>query len=156
MMHRFRFLSFLLLIAAIAGFAACSEKGAAPSAYVVVRDGDSGAGEVLGRLVRTLDEGYEIEAQDVAVVAKEGVSIEFWSASDGKGVVCLKAPGTAPVYSAPGAESTVIGTAVYEEGYCPECYECLGYTRGWFRISLEGKEGYISEDVAVWDFVDRN
>ena len=124
----------------------------APAAYVVL-DND---GVLLGRLVRTLDEGYETEAQDTAIVPKENARIEFWSARDGRGVVSLKNPGSETVFAFPDAESNVLGEATYEQGFCPECYPCLGYRRGWFRIEFEGKEGFISEEAAEWDFADRN
>ena len=134
----------------------------APTAFVALEGGN-----VLGQLTRTLDEGYEIEAQDTVILPKEGIMIELWSAWDGKGIVCLKKPGTEPVYATPrktAAEgdktdadtAKIIGTASYEEGYCPDCYPCLGYTRGWFKIDFGGKAGYIREDAAVWDFADRN
>ena len=122
----------------------------APGCYVALEEG-----EVLGQLVRTLDEGYEIEAQDVAVRPKEGICIEFWSAWDGKGVVFLQEPGTAPVHADADAGSEVIGTVVYEEGYCPDSYPCLGYTPGWFKIESGASEGFVPEAVCSWDFADR-
>lgn len=122
----------------------------APTAYVAVRDGD-----VLGMLVKTFDDSYVIEAQDTCRISKRSVDIELWSAYDGKGVVFLKEPGTSVVYENPDVDSAVLGTMMYEEGYVPETYTCLGYEPGWLKVSLDGKAGYVQETLVDWDFVCR-
>ena len=122
----------------------------APEALVALR-----GQELLGKLVQTTDDCYIVEIQDYVSVPKEGVHIERWTAADGKGVVFLKQCGQAPVHSGPDAHSSVIGTAVYEQGCCPDSYKCLGYKNGWFRISFDSRTGYIAEDFVLWDFVDR-
>ena len=121
-----------------------------PACYVAL-EGE----ELLGQLTRTLEEGYEIEAQDKIVKSKEGIDIEFWSAWDGKGVVFLTNPGSAPVFSAADTSGEVIGSLVYEDGFCPESCRCLGYKSGWFKIECQGMEGYVSEEVTTWDYADR-
>ena len=111
---------------------------------------------MLGQVVATLDDAYEIEAQDKVTVQKEGVRVELWAAADGKGVVALRSPGSAPVHSAADAGSEVVGTLVWEDGFCPVCLPCLGYEAGWFKVDLDGREGYLPETLATWDFADRN
>lgn len=123
----------------------------APNAIVALKDG-----KLLGQLMKSYDDKYLIEAQDTASVSKTGVSIEVWSAYDGAGVVCLKTPGTRPVYSAPDTSSESVGDMVYESGMCPECYPCKGYRPGWFCIALGKSEAYIQEEYAEWDFTDRH
>ena len=122
----------------------------APGCFVAM-EGD----ELLGQLLRTFDDSYEIEAQDVAVCPKDGISIEYWSAWDGKGVVFLKNPGSASVHSDADAGCEVIGEILYDEGYCPESYPCLGYKPGWFKVEFCGSEGFVSESLCTWDFADR-
>lgn len=124
---------------------------AAPGEYVALKDG-----KVLGQLIRIREDSYLVEVQDSVSVPKDGVDIEYWSAADGKGVVFLKDFGKQPVYELPDSTSRVIGKAVYDEGYCPDTYRCLGYKPGWLRVKLDGnRTGYISENVTDWDYEDR-
>jgi len=122
----------------------------APNSVVALKEG-----RVLGQLYKILDDSYVIEAQDTASVSKEGVEIEIWSACDGKGVVFLNDPGKINVYENNDTTSPVLGEAVYEEGYCPETYRCLGYLPGWFKIKFETGEGFVQEELCSWDFEDR-
>lgn len=51
--------------------------------------------------------------------------------------------------------SGAVGTLVYEEGYVPETYRCLGYRDGWFKVGLtDGVVGYVNEKYIVWDAID--
>jgi len=50
-------------------------------------------------------------------------------------------------------DSGAVGTMVYEEGYVPEVYKCLGYISGWFLTEIDGQTGYIQEDLVTWDAV---
>lgn len=122
----------------------------APTAYVAVKDG-----EVQGRLVKTLEDSYLVEIQDSVNIPKDGVDIQLWSAYDGKGVAFPKNPGSYPVFSQPDEDAGTIGEIIYESGYVPDAFNCLGYTRGWFRIGFEGAEGYLKEEDSDWDFVNR-
>lgn len=122
----------------------------APSMFVVLRDD-----EPLGQLIKTMEDCYEIETQEITEIPKEGVEVRHWSAYDGKGVVYPKNPGTVQVYAEPSADAQFIGEIKYEEGFCPDTFKCLGYVRDWFRIEYNGVEGYVEEKVAEWDFADR-
>ena len=121
----------------------------APCAYVAEKNG-----ELQGRLVKTYDEEYLIEVQDTVRIPKEGVDILLWSAFDGKGVVFPENPGEYPVYASASEDSEVKGKIVYEEGYVPDVYACLGYAAGWFIISFEDGQAYVKEGDFSWDCID--
>ena len=66
----------------------------------------------------------------------------------------LKGFGEFPAYAEPDSTSAVVGNLIYEEGLCPDIYECLGCEDGWFKIRIAGTEGYINEEHALWDAID--
>ncbi len=33
----------------------------------------------------------------------------------------------------------------------PETFPCLGKVNGWYKIRINGKVGYVREDLAEWD-----
>ena len=120
-----------------------------PSMKVVVADG-----QCMGRFVSETKTSYVADIQDTYEVPKAGAKVVEWKAEDGKGVVWLTTPGKASVYSSPDTGSKVIATARYEEGSVPDTYRCIGYSDGWYRISIDGKTGYIQSAIATWDAID--
>ncbi len=36
-------------------------------------------------------------------------------------------------------------------GYVPDCYKCLGFVKGWFKVKVDGKVGYVRSDLLDWD-----
>ena len=121
-----------------------------PGAYVAIKDG-----ELKGQLVRTLDDAYIVEIQDQVNIPKDGVEIQYQSAYDAQGVVYPRRPGSFPVYGAPDTESEAAGEIIYDSGYVPGAFKCLGYAPGWFKIEFEGGEGYLEEEDFSWDFTNR-
>ncbi len=74
-------------------------------------------------------------------------------AREGQGILTLKEPGTKPVFSRPDTDSDVVGTMIHEQGYAPEVYRCLGYFKGWFLADVDGKSGFIQENLIDWDSI---
>ncbi len=124
-------------------------RDASPQNKVIISDGG-----IVARYL-TEDEDYYIgEIQDSMRIPKSRAVVETWYASDGRGVVYLKEFGTAPAYAGPDSASEFVGNLIYGEGFCPCVYDCLGYEDGWFKVSIAGSEGYINEDLVLWDTID--
>ena len=120
---------------------------------IVLEDG------TVARFVAEDESTYTGDVQDTFTVDKDDASVEVWYACDGQGIVYLKDFGKVAAYSEPDdggcSGSGVVGTLVYEEGYVPETYRCLGYRDGWFKVELAGGVvGYVSEKYLVWDAID--
>lgn len=122
----------------------------APSAYVAVKDG-----EILGELLRSLDDCYLVCLKDSVRVSKEGVEIQHWSAFDGCGVVYPEESGEYQVYESRSTESPVRGDICCPEGCAPRTLICTGYNPGWFTVDYEGSESFVPEELFTWDFTDR-
>ena len=122
----------------------------APTAYVALK-----GGELQGQLIKIYEDSYLLEVQDTVRIPREDIDIELWSAFDGKGVVCPADPGEYPVYAMKDCDSSPAGTIVYESGYVPDTFKCLGYAPGWFKIDFGGQTGYVREEHFRWDFADR-
>jgi len=122
----------------------------APTAFVAVKDG-----EALGQLIKTYDDSYLLEVQDTFRVEKVGVEVQLWSAFDGSGVIFPKEPGEYPVYESADSSQQPVGKIVYEEGYCPDTYKCMGYVPGWLKLEFDGSVLFVKEDQFDWDYVTR-
>ena len=140
----------LLLFSVCAAFAAavvsCDGTSGGPFAKVLVSDRD---GSVMGYFLGTENDSYRALLQDEYFIPKDDAHPEIWKASDGKGYVSLTDPGTLDIHESPDAKSPVTGTLTYEDGFCPDVYECLGYSKGWFHIA----EGYVEEASVQWDAI---
>lgn len=116
---------------------------------IVLEDG------TVARFVAEDGATYTGDVQDTFTVDKKDASVEVWYACDGQGIVYLKDFGKVAAYSEPDDGGEVVGMLVYEEGYVPETYRCLGYRDGWFKVELAGGVvGYVNEKYLVWDAVD--
>jgi hypothetical protein len=41
-----------------------------------------------------------------------------------------------------------------DTGYdLPDPYDCLGKVNGWYKIKIDGKIGYVREDLVCWDAI---
>ena len=109
-------------------------------------------GNVVGRYVATKANAYTVEVQDVCDVPKAGHKVVTFKAEDGQGVVCrnLDRTGRINVRKAPSKSSAVVAQ-IPDDGALPEPYPCLGKTNGWYKIRINGKVGYVREDMATWD-----
>lgn len=124
-------------------------RDASPREEVIVsRDG------MIARYLTENKDEYIGEIQDTVRFPRRSSKVETWYASDGKGIVSLKEPGEAPAYAEPDSTARVVGKLIFEYGYCPDCYDCLGLMDGWFKVRLSGAEGYIREEYVNWDAID--
>lgn len=135
----------LLLIFSLAAAPAFSQ-----SMKVVV---DS-TGNVLGRYVRTNAESYTVGVQDIFDVPMRGNKVADYCAKKGQGVIWCKNVGRVNVYSMPSDKAEVVGHMVYEDGYVPETYPCLGKIRGWYKVKIDGRDGYVAARSVNWDAID--
>ena len=119
---------------------------------VVLEDG------MVARYVGEDEDAYTCDIQDTFFVGKDEACVELWSAADGKGVVFLKRLGSCPAYSSPDAAAEVVGELIYESGYVPDTYPCLGLELelgdGWYKIDLGGRVAYVEAGYVYWDAID--
>lgn len=114
---------------------------------VIMEDGH------VGRYSGEDEKYYFVSIQDDFKVEKTEAKIELWRAAEGYGIIYLKDFGTRDVLMEKNENAYVVGKMLYEEGYCPETYPCLGYLDGWFKTKVDGKEGYIRESEVNWDAI---
>jgi uncharacterized protein YraI len=109
-------------------------------------------GNVVGRLVRTNANTYTVEVQDTYDVPKAGNKLVTFSAANGQGI-CYRHPerrGNINVRKGPSTNAAIVAK-IPDDGDMPECYPCLGIVNGWYKIRINGKIGYIRQDMANWD-----
>lgn len=111
------------------------------------------AGNVVGRYVRTNADTYTVGVQDIFVVPVSGNRVVEYKASKGQGVIWCKKVGSVNVHSNTSKESEIIGQLIYEDGYVPETYPCLGKKNGWYKTKVNNKEGYVSAKLVEWDAI---
>lgn len=124
-------------------------RDASPQKKVIISEGG-----MVARYLTEDEDNFIGEIQDSVWIPKSRAMVETWYASDGRGVVFLKESGEVPAYAEPDSMSDVVGSLIYEEGLCPDVYDCLGFEDGWFRIRMSGTEGYINEGYVLWDAID--
>lgn len=108
-------------------------------------------GNVVGRYVRTSGQSYIISIQDEGDVPVSGHKVVTYSAEKGQGILYIKNPGTVNVRSTPSTKGKIVTKISYEEGYMPDVYDCLGKVNGWYKLSVDGKVGYVRADLLEWD-----
>lgn len=112
------------------------------------------AGNVVGRYVRTNADTYTVGVQDIFNVSKSGKKVIKYKASKGQGVIWCKKVGCVNVYSQKSKKAEIIGQLIYEDGYVPETYPCLGKKHGWYKIKINDMEGYVPDKLVEWDAID--
>ena len=123
---------------------------------VVTKDGE------VYRYIADSGDSYFIEAQDYALVPKAGAKVEFREATKGQGFVYLKDDiRRANVRKEPSLKGKVLFT-LDNDGELPEGYPCLGFVshleadgfyKWWYKVDVNGKTGYISEQITYWDSI---
>ena len=113
-------------------------------------------GAVVGRYVATRGNNYVVEVQDDFTVPVSGHRVVTYSAEAGQGVVYRNQSrtGNINVRNKPSLNGAVIAKIADSRGYVPATYPCLGKTNGWYKIRINGKVGYVREDMAEWDAID--
>lgn len=115
------------------------------------------------RYLADTDDGYFVSVQDYGVVPREGARVEEYSAKNGQGFVYLNAETKAAnVRMLPTKNSKVLCVIKDEDGDLPTAYKCLGKVaeqlpdglyKLWFKIEVNGKVGYVSRDLMIWDSI---
>ena len=130
---------------------ACLTAGAQSMKMVV-----NNRGQVVGRYVKTNKTTYTVLVQDDCTVPIKGHRVVTFSAKNGQGDVYRKfeVDGNINVRKGPSKDTPVIGKIVDNkiDGCVPDCYECLGLTKGWYKIRFSRtKVGYVRADLMEWD-----
>ena len=111
-------------------------------------------GNVVGRYVRTNEDTYTVSVQDEVEVPIAGHEVVTYSAKNGQGVVYTRRT-YVNVRVEPDLNSPVLKQISYNKNNgVPETYPCLGKTKGWYKISIKGKVGYVRHDLMEWDGMD--
>ena len=110
-------------------------------------------GEPVGRFVRENANTFTIDVQDTAEVPKEGLKVVTFKAVNGEGYVFRdqKRVGNINVRKGPSTQTTVIAKIADTSGSLPEVYPCLGLVKGWYKILIDKKIGYVRSDLMCWD-----
>ena len=132
--------------------------------------GNSNAGRVViekdgreSRYIADSGDNYFVEVQDYGLVPKAGARVEHREAREGQGFVCLKGEiRRANVRQGPSMKAKVLFTIDNPEGEIPESYPCLGFVshkeangfyKWWYKVDVDGRIGYISENIVIWDSI---
>lgn len=110
------------------------------------------------RFLAYCGDSYFVEAQDYGMVKKQGARLVDYDAANGQGWLTQNSE-EAPrvnVRQLPTTKSRILCTISDEEGMMPEVYPCLGYQFGtddcmWYKTKVNGKTGYIRQDLMLWD-----
>ena len=129
----------------------CCVMAGAQSMKVVI---DS-KGEELGRLVRTNTTTYTVSLQDDYDVPKVGNRVVTYSADKGQGIIYRHPDrsGNINVRKGPSIKSAVVAKIPDPGHNLPDPYDCLGKVNGWYKIKIDGKIGYVREDLVCWDAI---
>ena len=114
------------------------------------------------RYIADSGDNYFIEVQDYGLVPKAGAKVKLREATKGQGFVYLNNDiRRANVRQKPSLKSKVLFT-LDNDGELPEGYPCLGFVshkeadgfyKWWYKVNVNGKTGYISEEIANWDSI---
>jgi hypothetical protein len=107
-------------------------------------------GNVVGRYVSTNENTYTVRVQDDFEVPKAGLQIVVFSAANKQGILFTKRTHV-NIRQLPTIESTVVTQISYKKGSVPETYPCIGKVNDWYKIRVNGKEGYVRQDLVEWD-----
>lgn len=109
-------------------------------------------GNVVGRWIATKANSYTVEVQDTYDVPKAGKQVVTYSAAAGQGVVYrnLQRTGNIRVRKGPSTSSAIVAL-IPDQGGLPDAYPCLGKSGNWYKIKINGKVGYVRDDMACWD-----
>jgi BASS family bile acid:Na+ symporter len=105
-------------------------------------------------------DSYFVETQEYDLVPKSEARVELREAKNGQGFVYLKSDiRKANVRKGPSKQSQMLFTLDNPEDEVLEGYPCLGleYDKSdyniWYKVSINGKTGYISSRIALWDSI---
>ena len=111
------------------------------------------SGNVVGRYVSSNEDTYTVCVQNNYEVPKAGHSVAVFSAANKQGILYTKRTHV-NIRQLPTTESTVVTQISYKKGSVPETYPCIGKVNEWYKIRVNGKEGYVRQDLVIWDGMD--
>ena len=112
------------------------------------------SGDAVGRLERVNANTYTVCVQDTYDIPKTGHRVVTFSAAKGQGVVYRdqERVGNINVRKGPSTNTAVVAKIPdYKGEYVPDCYPCLGKVKGWYKVNVDGKIGYVRGDLLCWD-----
>ncbi len=118
---------------------------------VVTKDGS-----LVGMYMRETKTTYIANPLDwEEEVSKKEARVEIWTPEKGKGFVYRKdgVTGNINVRKGPSTRTAVVAQITEEDSakdYPDFAFDCLGKTKGWYKISIKGKVGYVREDLVGW------
>lgn len=128
------------------------------SAKVVVEDNGN-----IYRYIADCGDCYFVDAQDYGLVKKSQAHIEDYSAEAGQGCLTINTEmaNRVNIRSYPTTNSKIIATISDMPGDLPETFDCLGLVNStdkefgyqWYKVSIDGKTGYIRQDLMLWDAI---
>lgn len=107
-------------------------------------------GRVIGRYMRTNADSYTIFVQDMTEVPIVGNKVVTFRAKDGKGILYTRRTHV-NIRQEPNTTSAVLTQITTPNGKVPQTYPCLGKEGEWYKIIVKGMEGYVREDLVIWD-----
>ena len=107
-------------------------------------------GRVIGRYMHTNADSYTIFVQDMTEVPIVGNKVVTFRAKDGKGILYTRRTHV-NIRQEPNTTSAVLTQITTPNGKVPQTYPCLGKEGEWYKIIVKGMEGYVREDLVIWD-----
>lgn len=118
--------------------------------FVVSDDGDIFS---EGEYLFTDGDHYIVMMQDYLRVPIAGHRKVTYSAENGQGFIYTY-QADVKIRESPSTNSAVVAvmpiSEEMEETEDCKCFPCLGKIDGWYKISINGKVGYVKEDMAIW------
>ena len=98
---------------------------------------------------------YTVSLQDDYDVPKVGNRVVTYSADKGQGIIYRHPDrsGNINVRKTPSIKSAVVAKIPDPDFDLPTPYDCLGKVNGWYKIKIDGKIGYVREDLVCWDAI---
>ena len=112
-------------------------------------------GEEVGQYVKTNTTTYTVSNPEEFEVPKAGHKVVTYSAENGQGVLFRnnEKTGNFNVRQQPNTKAPVVAR-IPEDDTAPMLYPCLGKVNGWYKTKVNGKIGYIREDLMWWNAID--
>ena len=111
-------------------------------------------GDIVGEYLFTDGDRFIIRVQDYAEVPLAGHRKVTFSAENGQGVI-YTLRSRVNVRELPTTQSAVVAIMPTPgDGLPAETFPCLGKSDEWYKIRINGKEGYVCGDLVEWSFMD--